>query len=314
MMTSYDFSTTRDGLIKGALRVLGIIKAGTNPPTSLVTDCAEALNMMIKMWQAEEIGLWLNKTIYVFLQYATASFRLGPSGDHATSSYVVTTLSADADTAATTITVTSTTGIATAYYIAVELDDETLQWSTVSGTPSGYVVTLATALTGDASSGNTVYCYQTKTQRPLQILEASILDSDDNEIPIPIVSDNEYWNMSDKTTTGNPNIIYYDPQTTNGVLYIWPTNDNVDNVLKLKIKYPLADLDSATDNPDFPIEWAEAIKFNLALRLAPELMDDIAEDRMKYILEMARKSKRNAQGFDAELNTSIYFQPDLDSY
>jgi len=311
---SYDFSMKRDTLINSALRLLGVVKYGTNPPTAMVTAGAECLNIMLKSFQAEGIGLWLLKTVTVFLQTDTESYALGASGTYATETYVSTTLASAAILGATTIVVTSVTGITSAYYIGIELDDGTLQWTTVSGAPSGTTVTLAAALTDTAAAGNTIFCFQKKVQRPLEIMEARLRDEDGKETPINIVSRSVYMNMSDKSTSGMPTIVYYDPQLTNGTLYVWPTTDSVDNVLRLTIKKPIQDFDAATDDCDFPIEWAEAIKFNLALRLAPELMDDIAEDRMKYILEMARESKRNAQGFDAELNTSIYFQPDLDSY
>ena len=310
MAATYDFSMTRDGLIKSALRVLGFIKPGTEPPTVIVTDVAEALNMMMKTWQVEGIGLWLNKTATLYLAYNTASFTLGPSGTHASETVVETTLSADAEEAATTVTLTSVTGVASTYYIGIELDDGTRQWTTVSGAPSGYVVTLAAELTGAATSGNTVYVYQTKIQRPILISNAMLRDASGNDRPLNIISRQEYLALSDKDSIGTPVSIYYDPQVTNGVLYVWPTNDDVDKRIVFNFRKPLADFDAATDVPDLPVEWMEAIKYNLALRIAPEYMDDIAEDRMKYIVDLAARTKNTAMSYDAEM-TSLFFQPDI---
>lgn len=312
---SYDFSMTRDDLIKAALRTLGVIKAGTNPPSVIVTDCAEALNVMLKGWAAQNIGLWLFKQVTVFPQYETESFSLGASAGHATESYVRTTLDGDVDLGATTIIVDSATGITSAYNIAVQLDDGTLQWTTVSGAPSGTTVTLAVALTDDANDGDTVYCYQAKTQRPLEVCRVTLEDtSEGTETPIRIISRDEYFNIADKDNSGSPNMIYYDPQLTNGTLYVWPTNDDVDNVINLTIKKPIQDFDAATDDCDFPVEWIEAVKYNLALRLAPEYMDEIVEDRMKYIIKMAQESLNTVRRFDSEHNTSIYMVPDIRNY
>jgi len=307
---SYDYSVTRDDIIKGALRTIGIIKRGTVPPTVDVTDVAQALNLMIKAWQAEGIGLWLNKMVTVFLQDATQAYDMSAASGHHTTSYVATTLDADAESGDLTIEVASATGIASAYYIAVMLDDGTLQWTTVNGAPSDTTVTLAAALTDDASSGNAVFCYQTKAQKPMQILGAWLRDSSGFDLPLQIVGRDEYEDIGDKDSEGAVSKVYYDPQLTTGKLYIWPSPDDAASVVRLLAKYPAQDLDAATDTPDFPIEWAEALKFNLALRIAPEFMDDVAEDRMKYIVALAENSLKSAMRFDAELGTSVYMTPD----
>lgn len=309
--SSYDFSMNRDDIIKAALRLTGYTKQGDNPPDNVVTDCAEALNIMIKALQAEGIGLWLNKIVTLFLQYDTEAHNIGPSGDHATELYADTQTSVAAESGDTTITVDSTTDITSNYNIGVELDGGTLQWTTVSGSPANNVVTLAAELTDDVAVDNMVYCYQTKTQRPLQILHASIRNYDGMETPIKIVSRNAYLDITDKSTSATPILIYYDPQLTDGVIYPWPTSNDVGNVLRMSIKRPIQDFDIAADDADFPVECSEFLKFNLALRLAPELMDDIAEDRMKYIVKMAAESKQQMLGFDAEHGTSIYMIPEV---
>ena len=56
-----------------------------------------------------------------------------------------------------TIDVDSISGIADDDGIGITLDDGTVQWTTVNGTPSGNTVTLAEDLDGDAAAGNVVY-------------------------------------------------------------------------------------------------------------------------------------------------------------
>ena len=56
-----------------------------------------------------------------------------------------------------TIDVNSISGLADDDSIGITLDDGTLQWTTVNGTPAGDTVTLAEALPDDAAIGNVVY-------------------------------------------------------------------------------------------------------------------------------------------------------------
>lgn len=82
-----------------------------------------------------------------------------------------TTLSANAASDATSVTVTSATGIVSGNSIGVALDDGTVHWTYVSSV-TGTTVTLGTALYGAAASGNTVYVtggqsfYRTTTVTP----------------------------------------------------------------------------------------------------------------------------------------------------
>ena len=54
--------------------------------------------------------------------------------------------------------------------IGIELDDGTIQWTTINGAPAGSTVTLTDALTDDVASGNAVYVYTAKTNRPMKLL------------------------------------------------------------------------------------------------------------------------------------------------
>lgn len=311
--SSYDFSLNRDEIIRRALVAIGRAKPNTNPPTDWVTDAAEVLNVMMKAWQSQSIGLWLLKNLTVFLQYNTESFDIGPSGDHATLSYAETTLDDDEEEDDTSIVVASATGIADTYAIGVEVDDGTIHWTTVNGTPSGTTVTLTTGLDDDAADGNAVFCYETLPQRPLELYDARIRNSSGEETPVSIVSREEYFAMSDKDALGTPNIVYYDPQLTNGKLYLWPTNSDASQVLRLTAKYPLEDFDAAANDADFPVEWTEPLIYNLALRLFVGHADDVATDRIPLIRKLAEDSLKQVQSFDAE-HTSIYFKPNLRGY
>ncbi len=307
---SYDFSMNRDEIVKAAMRKLGVLTRNENPHEEEVTIVALALNVMIKAWQAEGIGLWLNKTVTLFLQADAQSYQLGPTGDHATESYERTTLSAAAEEDDVAIEVTSATGFTATYNVGIELDDGSLQWTTVSSV-TDTTITIGDALTDDAASGNTVYVYQTIAQRPLEVFNFRISNSNQNIININRVARQEYMQMTDKDTTGTINMAYYDPQTINGKLYTWPVTDTVRSVFEMSARKPIQDFDAATDDADIPVEWTRALIFNLTADVAPEFIDKIAPQRLVILKEYAIEAKEAAMRFDSENETSIFFRPDM---
>jgi hypothetical protein len=145
------------------------------------------------------------------------------------------------------------------------------------------------------------------TTRPLEIIEVRLIDTDLNESPISLVSRQEYFNLTNKTTSGKPSMAYYDPQLVDGVLFVWPTPDDDTDVIEGTAKYPIEIFNALNDTPDFPEEWFEAIKFNLAKRLIPEY--DVPTDKAAYILQMAQESFDIANDFDRE-HTSVRFAYD----
>ena len=68
-----------------------------------------------------------------------------------------TTLSVAASKNATTVTLTSTTGLADGDALGIELDNGDCHWTYSDGDPAAGVVTLGSYLFGAAASGNTVY-------------------------------------------------------------------------------------------------------------------------------------------------------------
>lgn len=78
---SYNISTNRDGIIARALRLIGGIGQGETPTAIQITEGAEALNDLVKSWQADGMPLWCLKTYggFAFTQ-GTASYTVGVSG------------------------------------------------------------------------------------------------------------------------------------------------------------------------------------------------------------------------------------------
>ncbi len=290
---------TRDDIIIGAYRLLGLIKpGGTTPHREMFDMASDSLNDMIMEWQADGVGQWLKADATLYMQYGQTSYNIGPTGDHCTLSAVETTLSADGSTGDSTITVSDDTGISDGDYVGIELDNNYFQFTTVNGTPSANVVTLDDVLTDDVNSGDFVFAYTTKVSRPLDIEDVRYVQDDDTEIQIQTVSRNEYMSISDKTDTGTPNAVHYHPALTNGKMYVWQPPDDVELRLRFTVMQPIEVFTARTDNPCFPQEWYNALKFSLAEIVGLHFIEQVDPRKYLIVQEKAREHRDKMFGND----------------
>lgn len=264
---SKNYAITRTDIVESALRKLGAFDSGEAPSDDELADANMALNLMVKDWSARGIDLPWRETLTLFLQPDTQSYRIGPSGDECTETFVETTLAASAALGATTITLTSTAGITAADRIGIKLDSGAIHWTTVVNAAT---TSITTGLASAASSGNRVYAYTTKCNRPNKLIYAHTRDSSDIDNEVELIGETAYRMLSNKGSGGRPNQVYYQPTLDNGTLYVWPANAGGVDKLVLISQPVVDDFDANSDNPDFPIEWGRTIIFNLASDLAPE--------------------------------------------
>lgn len=222
---STDFNPTQQKLIRGALRNINAIATGETPSSAEMSEASEAFNLMIKAWQAEGMGLWLNDTFTITLVADQASYTMGTGGD-------------------------------------------------------------------------------VNAPRPLEVIEARFYyTSGGNEIPMIQASRQEYFDLSLKTSTGVPTQYYYDPQRSLGVFYIWPVwKTTPAGSIKGTVKTVIEDFDSLANTVDFPQEWLRALKFNLAIELAPEY----GKEPSRTLISLAISSKMSVMDWDRE-KTGVYF-------
>lgn len=272
---STDYSRNALQIITAALRKLRVIDAGTTASGSDLTTGLEALNLMVKAWQLDDVFLWLQQEAVLHLEKNAQNYTLGPSGDHfcAASDAVKTQLAAAYATGNTALTVDSNTGISNGDYLGIELDDGTLYWTTQNGAPAGTTdITLTTGLTSAAAADNYVFAYTSKLARPIDVKEARLRDVDNNDTPIEIIRSNDdfFQRNTDKTSTGDCQRLTIVPHITNITAYTWPVCDDVTDRIFMTIQRVVEDFDNSTDTPDLPGELTEALIYNLALRLIPE--------------------------------------------
>ena len=297
---SKNFSVSRADIITKALQRIGEYDQGEVISGEDTSSAAMALNLLVKEWSARGIDIWLRSEVTVFLQPQTQKYSLGTG--YATTSYVETTLSADEAAAQTELSVTSETGISVSDFIGIKLDDDSIHWSTVASLAT---LTIADALPSAASSGNKVYAFTTKAVRPQKILTAFRRDVNDLDTPVSIIGSQEYYSLSDKTSEGEPTAVWYQPVMDTGSLYVWPVDGGSNCDKLILIAQNLADdFDTAADTPEFPIEWANALIWNLAAEIASEY--GIPEREQGRLWQIAEHKLNIVLDYDQE-NSDVVF-------
>jgi hypothetical protein len=231
---SYNFTSTRDEIITRALRRIGALGDTETLDSIRQAVGIEALNPMIKAWQAFGMPIWAITEQAIAMSNWTSStpVTIGPDGDI------------------------------------------------------------------------------NQIIKPLKVLQAIRRDtSADEDTPLTIYTYEDYNNLSNKESESTPVHIFYQPQRLVGSIWLWPVPDDYWQTYgELVIRYqrPFQDFDASSDEPDFPVEWHEAIHLNLALRLAGNY--GYAPNDYKVLLAQATSALELAKSFDQE-EGSIRFQP-----
>lgn len=280
---TYTWTLNRDQLLLRSLQKVNILGEQDTVTTMQAANCypiaVDVLNGMLKMWSIDGIKVPKRKQCFLFPQLNQNSYQLGSVGtDNCTSSYVAATLSVAAALNATTLTVTSTTGMTAADNIGIQLDTGTRQWTTVVSVNSATSVTITTGLTSTAAVNNTVIDYTTKINRPLQVVYGTSLDltsSQLNEVEMAMISHDEYLKIPVKNTVGRPNNAYYDGVLFNSnpfssTLYLFPQPNTVSTIHRFIYVDQIQDMANASDSLDLPIEWYYPVMWNLAAELCTE--------------------------------------------
>lgn len=301
--SSVDFSMTRNEIIQDALSSIGVLGSEESIQNSDLEIGSRALNRLIKSWESKAIHIWKRTEALLFVQASQSKYTLGTgTTDHCTETFVSTTLSANAATSATSLTITSTTGMTVGDYIGILLDSGAFHWTTITAIPS--TVTITTALPSAATSGNNVFTYTTNISKPLYIYNARRYDMDsETEIQMNNLAYDDYMNLPNKNTdSGSEPFSYmYNRNLNNGDFYVWPQPGTVGSLVKLTYAKPIQDFDSATDTPDLPQEWYDAVVLNLAVKLA-HMYGKASGQTYAALKVEAKEALNDALSFDNDLD------------
>jgi hypothetical protein len=321
---SWDYSLTAAGIIEAALEDINVLEAGVSVDSDDSTLALRTLNTLVKQWQgttdmAAGLKVHTRQRITLFLALDQIEYLVGPaSGDaRATTQYGRTTLSADEASSQTTLSITSNTDTTTypgttvtmtdGDIIGIVLDDGTIHWSTITGTPAS-TADIVAGLASAASSGNYVYWFTSRAQRFIDIEDVRLRDAEIIDTKVRVYTDvGEYERMPQKDAEGDPTAILVEPLRTQTRVTLNFAPQDVTKQLRLTVIYPSEDYDATTNDIAYPQEWLAALEWELARRLAPKFNKRWTETHQASWLQATSIARQlNPQ------NTSIYFQPHAD--
>ena len=152
----------------------------------------------------------------------------------------------------------------------------------------------------------------TVTDKPLKIIQSFLRNNQDSppiDIPMMVISQQEYNILGSKYSTGVTNQIYYNVRQNSGDLYVFLTPDQQTTTnydLHFMYQRPIDDILTAQGVPEFPNEWFNCLIWNLADQLAIEY--SVPANYRQEIAARATAYRDQLDGFDVEA-TSTFFQP-----
>jgi len=135
--------------------------------------------------------------------------------------------------------------------------------------------------------------------RPLDILEVTY-KLGGIETPMEQLTRVEYQRLPNKTVEGRPTTYHYDRQKEAGALFVWPV-PSASSTGTLEVTY-IREIEDvvASNDTDFPMEWADAVVYNLAARLSDEF-----NQQNVTVRTTAMQLLEDAMAFDGE--GSVFF-------
>lgn len=321
--SSWDFSCTASTIINAAAEDLGVQQGSGNLSTADFASMLVRLNLLVKQWMgkadmAQGLKIWTRQRLSIFLTNGQLRYLIGPAStdDRASVNALSTTLGAAKAANATSIVVSSTTGMTAADQIGIVTTAGTIGWNTITSVDSATGLTVPANTVGAAGIGGVVYTYTSKAQRFVDIEYAVLRDNSQAgqpiDLPIRIYTDvQEYERLPQKYAAGDPLAILVEPTRLNTVVTTNFSPPNLYKNLRLTVIYPSEDYDSATGADDiaFPQEWFAALEWELALRCAPMFGTAWTKEmQLNYANATTIARELNPQ------NTSAYFQPNAETY
>lgn len=135
------------------------------------------------------------------------------------------------------------------------------------------------------------------TIRPEQIIGAFVR-VDNHDYPITIIGEGAYRNIPDKTTAGRPTRLWYNPTAPLGTIYVWMTPSAIEALWLTSIKpftVPAALANKLFDDYEIPNNYHNALKWNLALEIAPEY----GKPPSQVIIARAQETKGKIESLNA---------------
>lgn len=155
-------------------------------------------------------------------------------------------------------------------------------------------------------AGTSTYTINNSLKNPQVILKDTT-----GGVQYELINKSRYdYNRLPSNTSGTPVHFTFNPNLENGTLTIWPTPDATAASTKTLTVVYQKEFDgfvSATDTPDFPSYWTDALVYELAVNLAPEWGVPL-QDR-QALRQEAKTYLDQAQGYGDE-ESSLFITPE----
>jgi hypothetical protein len=268
---SRDWIVTRNDIIKAALRKIGVIPAGGVPSPDQFTDASFALNSMVQSWQNDDVYLWTVAEEWVKLVDGTASYALGTG----------TAIEAlnpifrrdDSDTPLNPLTREE-------FYAVPDKKTE-------ADPISVYV--------------DYQLSYPTMWVWPVPSISTSVVVGTD-ALNYLCIKDHTSA-AANKPVTGADYATYWQAVSTAGAVWGSGTSYHSDVIRYTKV-LKFQDFDTASNNPDFPVRWTQALIYGLAYDISQEYGipgEEKARIRDWFRFEYKRALKMNNDATDLRL-------------
>lgn len=315
---TYTYSASVVSLLTAALRLTQVVGANETPTGDQLENGMDAFSAMVKGWQASGIHVWCEEECILFPQAAQPLYQIGPaSTDNCClfNDLTQTTLTAQANAGATTITVASAASMQSSDTIGIQVSSGVNFWTTINGPPSGNTVTLASGLPASASAGSIVFDYAQALNRPLRVYGGRRYTySSTIDTPMQMWARLDYQAQPNKYSSGTITAFFFDPQTAGkaggawtgqtALLNLWPNPADNTNGFRFTAQRPVQDLANLANLPDFPVEWNAALKWNLAMEIGPEF--GVPTEQMTIINAQATKWFNMASSWDRESESFLF--------
>lgn len=318
---SWNYSLTAADIIKAAYEDLGaLLPGGTVASVDSVMALAR-LSMIAKQYQGRSDGapglkVHTRQRITLMLAKGQQSYLIGPAATDARASTAIgrTTISADEAAGQTVLSITSNTDAVTypgstitmtsGDFIGIELNDGTIQWTTISGSPAA-TATVSVALTAAASAGNYVWWFTARAQRFPEIESAVLRTESLTDSPLGVYTDARQYDqgVSNKYADGDPTMILVEPLRTQTRVTLDAQPTDVTKQIVLTVLYPAEDYDATTDDIAYPQEALRFLSWELAFALSTSVG--------RWTPQM-EKNRMEAKAMYFNLNPEnsvLYFQP-----
>ena len=146
-------------------------------------------------------------------------------------------------------------------------------------------------------------------QIPLEILTATLKDTSSNETPMSTMSLQEFQAISNKTNTGTPSRFYYERRRDTGKFYLDIIPSVTTDVVDIVYRQPMEVITASTQNFDLENYFFRALKYAVAVDIAPEFRVDA--QTVRDLKELKGEAMAVVSSIHPE-NTDAYFQPGID--